>query len=149
MTCDRVEICLKPTDNNLSWYTIDRSIVKEGKCLRQSCCPGMFAIVTLKIEPYKDTKKRVAAFKNKITEIDYGRGVSSPEESDLQMICSGVILGIEAACLGLESQLAVAKIKVTALKAVVHPVDSHSGAFKIATRSALLEAFKETKLIKI
>ena len=53
------------------------------------------------------------------------------------MICSGVILGIEAACLDLESKsFAIAGIKVTALKAIVHPVDSSEKIFKTATKLA-------------
>jgi hypothetical protein len=66
------------------------------------------------------------------------------------MICSGVILGIEAACLDLESKsFAISGIEVTALKAIVYPVDSSDKSFKIATKLALLEAFDEMKLIKI
>lgn len=66
------------------------------------------------------------------------------------MICPGVISGIEAACLDLESKsFAIASIKVTALKAIVHPIDSSKRSFERATKLALLEAFDEVKLIKI
>ena len=107
----------------------------------------------MKIEPY--SVKEVAIFENKIAEINLGKKTLYPllkknEETlnILQTICSGVILGIEAACLGLDSQIAVAS-KVTALKASFHTVDSHYRAFKMATKSALLEALGEVKLIKI
>ncbi len=65
MNYDSVTINLKISERNLPWYTIEQSITKEGKYLRQTCCPGMFAIITLKIEPY--SVKQVAVFKNKIT----------------------------------------------------------------------------------
>ena len=66
------------------------------------------------------------------------------------MICSGVILGIEAACLDLKTKsFVIGSIKVTALKAVVHPVYSYSIAFERATKSALLEDFNEVELIKV
>lgn len=58
-----VTINLKTSEQNLPWYIIEQSITKEGKYLRQSCCPGMFAIITLRIEP--DPVKQVAVFEKK------------------------------------------------------------------------------------
>lgn len=142
-------------NDNLPWYTIGSSIFKKGKYIRQTSSLDSFAIISLKIEPY--LAKQRAVFINQITEIDLGRKKSYPLQAknketllDLQMICSGVILGIEAACLALKTKsFVIATIKVTAIKAVVHPVDFHSKAFEKATKSALLEAFNEVELIKV
>ena len=147
-----VTINLKSENNDLSWYTLYQSVVEEGRIRRQSCCPGMFAIVTLKIEPHteRDTGKRIAVFENQITEIDYGRGKNPIDGADLQTICHGVISGIEVACLDLKTKnYAIARIKVTALSAIFHPIDSSKIAFERATISALTKAFNEVELIKI
>ncbi|VEP11296.1 hypothetical protein H1P_10081 [Hyella patelloides LEGE 07179] len=165
MNYDLFEIKLKSSENNyLSWYTIERALTKEGRFIRQSSGTNSFAIITLKIEPI--TNKQIAIFANKIAKINLGYNILYPlqqkdsETSDiLQTINSGVILGIEAACLNLEppdckdsglpKHYGISGIKVTALKALFHPIDSHSRAFKMATKSVLLAAFQEVKLIKI
>lgn len=70
---------------------------------------------------------------------------------DLQMmICPSVISGIKAACLDLTTKkYGIAAIKVTALTATIHLIDSNSHSFKMATIVALLAAFNKVKLIKI
>lgn len=155
MHYDSEIIDLKSNNNDLSWCTIEQSIIIKGKYIRQTSSFDSFAIIHFKIEPYPVKEK--AIFVNKITEVDLGFKTLYPlQQRDtetleiLQTICSGVILGIEAVVSDRKLMPKInTTIKVTALKAIYHPVDSHSKAFKMATISALLEAFNKVKLIEI
>lgn len=155
MGYDSEIINLKSKNNSLSWCTIGQSIIKKGKYIRQTSSFDSFAIISLKIEPY--LIQEVAVFVNKITEVDLGFKTLYPlQQRDtetletLQTICSGVILGIEAVVSDRKLMPKInTTIKVTALKAIYHPVDSHYRAFKMATISALSEALGEVKLIEI
>lgn len=93
---------LKSENNNLPWYTIEKSIIKKGKYLRQSSGSNSFAIINFKMDPYPVQEK--ALFVNKITNINLGFKTLYPlQQKDretleiLQTTCSDVILGIEAA----------------------------------------------------
>lgn len=50
--CDRIEINLESTDRNLTWYTIEQSVIEEGRFIKQFSGSNRFAIITLKIEPH-------------------------------------------------------------------------------------------------
>lgn len=57
--------------------------------------------------------------------------------------------GLKQLGFDLDSKSFAASLKVTALKAIVHPVDSSEKSFKTATKLALLAAFDEMELINI
>lgn len=69
MNYDSVTINLKTENNNLSWYTIEQNITKEGKVIKQASGSNLFAIITLRIEPYP--VKEVAVFEDKIAKINF------------------------------------------------------------------------------
>lgn len=144
------------SDSNLPWYTITLQTTVEGRYIRQTSSMDSFAIVTLKLEPYPN--KKVAIFDSQISEIDVGYAILYPQKNSdwaqptlrdrdtvdtVKTICEGICQGIETACLDLEQkQHLVGGIKVMALDAKYHPVDSRPRSYQIATHLALLEAFK-------
>lgn len=151
---NNVQKIILNSNSSLPWYTISYKITIKAKYIRQTSSLDCFAIAILKLEPY--CNKKVAIFENNLKAIDTGYKILYPQENNNQdtidivnTISKGIILGIETACLDSKKYYLIGGIKVTAISAKYHPVDSRQQCYKIATHSALLKVFSEANLISL
>ncbi|BAF35189.1 elongation factor G [Candidatus Carsonella ruddii PV] len=112
--------------------SIKKTIIQEGKYIKQTGGRGQYGHVVLKIEPILIEKDDF------IFKIEVVGGVIpkeyflSIEKGILEQIKCGVVLGYP-----------VTKIKITLINGSFHPVDSSEYAFKNAASIALKEALKK------
>ena len=141
------------SDCNLPWYTISTAVKTEASFIRTGSAHG-FAIVNLEVQPHPN--KQVAIFSDRIAEINCGTVLYSLKNSDrdtieiLEIIVSGIVRGIEKACLDLEQKsYLVGGIEIIVTSAKFHPINSRFYCYERAVHLALLKIFEESNLIEV
>lgn len=114
--------------------TIEKSIEKEGKYIKQSGGRGQYGHVVLRIEPLKHGEGII--FENKIV------GGAIPKEY-IPAVKKGVI---EKAQLGVLAGYPIVDVKITLLDGSFHEVDSSEQAFKNAAAKAFRDAAIDANL---
>jgi len=118
--------------------TIKSAVVKEARFIRQTGGRGQYAVVRLRIEPFKcDEEDDHLRFVNEIKQgaID-GKYVSSVEEGIRQAAQSGVVSGFP-----------LIDLKATLVDGKDHPEDSSEVAFEAAGAIALREAVEAAGIV--
>ncbi|MFI4878806.1 MAG: elongation factor G [Candidatus Carsonella ruddii] len=113
--------------------SIKKSVIQEGKYIKQSGGRGQYGHVIIKIEPISFENKEDFLFKSEIIGgVIPKEYISSIEKGIILQLKQGIILGYP-----------VIKIKVTLLNGSYHAVDSSEYAFKNAALIAIKESLKK------
>ncbi|ATX33406.1 elongation factor G [Candidatus Carsonella ruddii] len=109
--------------------SIKKTIIQEGKYIKQSGGKGQYGHVFLKLEPISFDKEENFIFKSEIIGGSIPKEyIPSIEKGVIQQLNQGVILGYP-----------VIKIKISVLDGSYHSVDSSEYAFKAASSIAIKE----------
>lgn len=109
--------------------SIKKTIIQEGKYIKQSGGKGQYGHVFLKLEPISFDKEENFIFKSEIIGGSIPKEyIPSIEKGVIQQLNQGVILGYP-----------VIKIKISVLDGSYHSVDSSEYAFKAAASIAIKE----------
>jgi translation elongation factor EF-G len=115
-----------------------------GRHVRQTCCPGYFAVVTLRLEI--DFGPDAVDFVNGLDKCDLDAGVHG---TDWMPFVSEVVEGVRMALAELSPDGSpVQALKVTLLAMKVHPVDSQPRHFRRAAALAVTEAVGQVGLVE-
>ncbi|MGP4128233.1 MAG: elongation factor G [Candidatus Carsonella ruddii] len=115
--------------------SIKKSIIQEGKYIKQSGGKGQYGHVIIKLEPISFEEKENFIFKSEIIGGSVPKEYFNPiEKGILQQLSQGVILGYP-----------VIKIKASLLDGSFHSVDSSEYAFRAAASIATKDALKKGK----
>ncbi|XZR52979.1 MAG: elongation factor G [Candidatus Carsonella ruddii] len=112
--------------------SIKKSIIQEGKYIKQSGGKGQYGHVIIKLEPIPFEKEENFIFKSEIIGGSVPKEYFNPiEKGILQQLNQGIILGYP-----------VIKIKASLLDGSFHSVDSSEYAFRTAASIATKDALK-------
>jgi elongation factor G len=117
-------------DEGLTPWTVKCPVEQEGRCVRQTSCPGHYAVVTLRVEPHHGTGSVV--FLN-ATQADHNTQawVPAAEEGIRQFLAEQAKQGKR-----------IIGVRVGLARLSDHPVDSRAASFERAASSALTKAFE-------
>jgi hypothetical protein len=117
--------------DSLPAWTVASTVEQEGRCIRQTSCPGHYAVVTLRVEP-APAARSVVFF------------IAAPALSSSQHWLPAVEEGVRQ----FVADQAEQGKRVTGVRAVLtglrdHPVDSRARSFELAAAQAMVLAFGE------
>ncbi|WGS66646.1 elongation factor G [Candidatus Carsonella ruddii] len=113
--------------------SIKKTIIQEGKYIKQSGGKGQYGHVVIKLEPISFEKEENFIFKSEIIGGSVPKEYFNPiEKGILQQLSQGIILGYP-----------VIKIKASLLDGSFHAVDSSEYAFRSAAAIATKDALKK------
>ncbi len=137
------------------YWAIDRDVEAAGRYVRQTSCPGHFAIVTLRLEI--DFGPDAIVFVNRLDEHSpvwfvAGDHVSEANRSmgtDWEPFVAQVIEGVKQALASLSPDGApIQALKVSLIGIRVHPIDSRMADFKQAAILTMTEAIQKAGLVE-
>jgi hypothetical protein len=117
-------------DAGLTPWTVKCPVEQEGRYVRQTGCPGHFAIVTLRVEPHPGPTP-VVFFNATQADRDPQQWVPAVEEGIRQFVAAQAQQGRR-----------VVGTRVVLARLVDHPVDARLASFERAASSALARAFE-------
>lgn len=126
------------------YWAIGGDAEATGRHVRQNCCPGYFAVVTLRLEI--DFGPDAAVFVNRLDKVDLDAGFHG---ADWTLFVSEVVEGVRQALAELSPDgCPVQAIRVLLLEMKVHPVDSRPRHFRQAVALAVTEAVGKAGLVE-
>jgi hypothetical protein len=120
------------------WLTVDRPVQSEVRRVRQTSCPGHFAVVTIRLEPRLES--RAVLFRNSLGESE------EVPLAYLDVVIEGVCRGLTGFC---DFDKGVAFLQVDLLKLQHHPVDSRGDDFVKAADEAVRQCVEEVGLVEL
>jgi hypothetical protein len=135
---------LTPGPRQVRYWAIGGDAEATGRHVRQSCCPGYFAVVTLRLEI--DFGPDAVVFVNRLDRRDLDAGAYG---TDWKPFVSEVVEGVRQALLDLSpDRCPIQALKVSLLDLSMHPVDSQPRHFRQAAILVVTQAVQRVGLVE-
>jgi elongation factor G len=132
-----IDFEVSPPSEWRSAFTPRASAEGEGRYIRQASCPGHFAIVTLRLEPYHGAQQACLEWR-------------AAEEDIPSAYLPAILEGIRrAAAEGVDDGRPIINVKVVVMGGAYHEVDSRSASYRVAAAQAFKNAVMRADLALI